>query len=200
MIEINIDSELKDLEKSLTRFYRKQIPFAASKAINDTLFGAREHMQDMATMNLHKPTPFTLRGFKVHRSKRDELAGVLYIDDIQAKYLKYQIEGGTRRPGKRKLGIPLRNMPRNKYGNVPGWRNKIEKLNNDPNVYFEEHNGISGLWRRYKRRPPKLLVVFKNEVDYKKRFDYYRHAKRYIDARLVGNLGRAIERAIKTAK
>ena len=41
-MRINIKADTKEINKSLTSFQKKQIPFATSKAINKTAFQNRE--------------------------------------------------------------------------------------------------------------------------------------------------------------
>ena len=44
-MRINIKADTKEINKSLTSFQKKQIPFATSKAINKTAFQTRRQLQ-----------------------------------------------------------------------------------------------------------------------------------------------------------
>lgn len=201
-MNININADLKALKKDLTRLQQKQIPFAAAGAINDTLYQLKGEEAWHAKKQLDRPTPFTLRGFKYTKANKKNLEGVFYIDDIQAKYLGYQIKGGVRRPKRKSVLVPTKIMRRNKYGNVPGWRTKFSTLKDREGYFSGEIKGVAGLWRVYrsKKRAPKLMIAYEERAVYKPRFDYYAVARKHINVAFRSNLNRTLTKALATAR
>lgn len=118
MASINVKSNIKEVSRGLSKFHRKQIPFATSQAINDTAFDVRKEHQKQLPNYIDRPTPFTKRGVKVKKSNKRDLVGVVYFDKIQAKYMKLQIKGGTRRPDNKVLLVPTAATKLNQYGNI----------------------------------------------------------------------------------
>ena len=112
MIEIDVSLDVKKVTKGLNDLQRKQIPFATKKAIDTTLFGLREEEQDIAILQLDRPTPWTLRGFRVQKATKQNLRGELYITADRWKYMKFQIKGGTRTPTGRAIPIPTARLRR----------------------------------------------------------------------------------------
>ena len=106
-VEFNIET-LEDLLKPIMR----QVPFVVSKAINDTLFGARKNQ--MMTMNKTLdggPTRWTKSSLLYQKATRSNLSGELYFSD-RAPYMKTVIQGGTITPTKKKLVAPVKGKVR----------------------------------------------------------------------------------------
>ena len=119
-MQINVKSNIKEITKFTTNVQKKQIPFATSVAINNTLFDLKKEMAKQMDKKLDRPTPFTKRGFFINKAKKNLLVGVLLMKDIVANYMQYQIEGGTRNTGKR-IPVPYQpNARLNKFGNIIG--------------------------------------------------------------------------------
>ena len=53
----NIKGDLKPLIRSLNNIQKKQIPFAVSRAINDTLFDIQKAQKVQMPKKLDNPTP-----------------------------------------------------------------------------------------------------------------------------------------------
>jgi len=69
----------------------------------------------------------------------------VFIKDIQAEYLKWVVDGGTRKP-KNKAHAPPANIPRSKYGNIS--REKVKKLLQQLDVFSGEVKSVSGIYQR----------------------------------------------------
>ena len=97
----------------------KQIPFAASKALNATAQKVADAMPAELERALDRPTPFTKRGVRILRyASKAKLETTVGFMAAQAKYMALQIEGGTRHPGKAGLKIPAA-IKLNEFGNIP---------------------------------------------------------------------------------
>lgn len=190
----NVKGDLKPITKSLSRVQKKQIPFAASKAINDTLKQVVKAEQAQMHKKLDRPTPFTVKAFKIKYAKKHTLYGEVSIKPIQYEYLKYQIEGGTK--VKKNIGVPTTNARLNRYGNIPSRRRGLVKGK-------KQFMTDTGVWQRYggkKNQRAKLVVAFVDQVTYKKRFPFYKIADGVAKARFQRNMIKALEYATRTAR
>jgi len=129
VIRFEVDtSELDKMQAWLTKL-QGQLPYATSRALNDT---ARAMAADLnrSTLNyFDRPTPFTQKGYAVTRwsSKADPTAE-LNLKPIQRRYLIPSIYGGVRpqRPSEQRIGAiynqawrPGVDAKLNRFGNVP---------------------------------------------------------------------------------
>lgn len=176
---------------------RRQIPFALSQAINDTVVEGRDESQKGMRRDLDRPTPWTQKGVLFKRSSKRNLQGAIYIAPNRWEYLQYQIEGGARRPAKRFIAIGL--GKRNKYGNIPGMRTKVAKLLAKPDHFQAEINGTVGVWRRMKRGL-RLVVAFRRRAQYSPKWQFFRRAEKHIEARFPIFFRRRLAKALETSR
>ena len=190
---MSIDSDIKAIAKKLNDIEKKQLPFATAKALTATVKGAQEAAKKGMVRKLDRPTPFTLRGVAVERATKQSQRARVFIKDIQAEYLDLQITGGTRLPRRRAILVPA-NVRLNKYGNMP--RNKISKLLDKPNVFSAE----GGIYQRYKRKQPKLLVSYADKVNYGVKYPFYKIVSGSVKRNIRQNFRDALREAMATAK
>jgi len=101
-MEISVKPDIKAATRRLTAVQRKQLPYATSRALNDTAFDGMHHARKMAKRLLHKPIGYTIRGIRYSKSNKRNLRSTVFINEwpdkgtAQAKYLKAQIVGGSR--------------------------------------------------------------------------------------------------------
>tara|TARA_R110000868_G_scaffold1684_1_gene13556 strand:- start:266 stop:853 length:588 start_codon:yes stop_codon:yes gene_type:complete len=195
-MRIDIKSNIKEVTKGMSSMQKKQIPFAAANAINTTLFELKKEMAKQTVKKLDNPTPFTQRGFLVDKAKKTKLFGLLFAKEEVAKYLHYQIEGGTRSSGK-KFAIPTSNAKLNRYGNIPNKKGGVIKGKKQKILKIK---GMTGVYETHKDRTLKLIVAFKNSATYKAKFPFYIIAKKFTEAKFDKNFAKALTRALKTAK
>ena len=186
----------------MTNLQKKQIPFASSQAINQTLFGLKKEMFKQTEKKLDRPTRATQNGFEIKKSNKQNLTGILKIKDFVSKYLHYQIEGGVRSTG-RKIPVPYKpNARLNKFGNIQ--RNAQGGVIKRPNKQFiAKINGVSGVYEKFGRggKQIKLIIGFEDSVVYdKKIFPFYKIANGYINNTYNRKLQKALTRAMKTAR
>tara|TARA_B100001741_G_C16398803_1_gene525979 strand:- start:44 stop:724 length:681 start_codon:yes stop_codon:yes gene_type:complete len=103
-ISLTIDQDLKGFDRFLNN-YRDQLPFATSKAINDTASnkqgGDIKTALNKGTISaFQRPVKFTQNAFKVKRStKRNLVAHIFAVDEVgkdRARYLRFGVKGGAR--------------------------------------------------------------------------------------------------------
>ena len=197
---ISVESNIKDVQKQLTRLERKQIPFAAAKALSDTAVDAQRAVKKQIPQKIDRPTRFTMNAIGVNRANKRTLFAEVFVKPIQAEYLKWQIDGGTRvAPGKG-TGVPTVNKKLNQYGNIPGRKGGLVK---GKNQFVATIGGVAGVWQRYggKRNPKvKLVVRFEKQVSYRPRLPFYRIVQSVVSNRFAVNFNRSIRLALSTMR
>tara|TARA_R110000803_G_scaffold50796_1_gene105327 strand:- start:139 stop:756 length:618 start_codon:yes stop_codon:yes gene_type:complete len=202
-VELNIET-LEDLLKPIMR----QVPFVVSKAINDTLFGARKNQ--MMTMNKTLdggPTRWTKSSLLYEKATRSNLSGELYFSE-RAPYMRTVVHGGTITPAKKKLVAPVRGKVKlTKQGNLT--KNKIQQLKAKRNHFVGLPGGSKdqskyGVYKKKGRGKNQKLerIVYINLSSRKQKatYDGPKFAKRYIENHLHVNLVRAAIKAVDTSR
>lgn len=174
---INVKAEIKAVQQSMSRLRKKDLPFAVSKGINDTMFQVKRKVnKDMDAVFRGGATPYTKQGLRYTKSNKENLTGVMYLDSAQYKYLKYQMDGGVRTQSNGFVPIPYRNrVSLTKFGNLR--RDQVDKLLNTKSNKLLTINGVRGIYKINKDRSkkPQLLVALQQKsVTYdKKKFKYF---------------------------
>jgi hypothetical protein len=198
-MQIKIKDNIKEFNKGLNKFQKKQMPFATAQAINNTLFGLKKEMAKQTVKKLDRPVPFTQRGFLVNKATKSNQVGVLYLRPEVEAYLKYQIDGGVRSQAT-KIPVPIvKNKRLNKYGNIAGKRTGLVKGTKE---FIATIKGVTGVWKQQRKgQAPILLIKFHDSVNYdKKPFDFYRIGKMYSKNTFDKQLDKALRKALKTAR
>lgn len=185
----------------------RQIPFALSRAINDTardvVLAQRAVMQE----HLDRPTPFTLRGAAVlGYASKARLEAVVGFRPIQAAYLRFQIEGGTRTPKARAILVPAEHARLNRYGNLP--KGYVARVLNGKKGFVASRNDPktrhlpAGIYQRGNKRGDvaKLLVAFEDKADYDPIYPFYETAAKTARAAIVDHFTRNLAQAVASAR
>ena len=195
-MQVSVKSNIKEITKFTTNVQKKQIPFATSVAINNTLFDLKKEMAKQMDKKLDRPTPCTKRGFFINKAKKNLLIGVLLMKDIVANYMQYQIEGGTRATGKQ-IPVPYKpNARLNKFGNIIGKRTGLIKKSTQ---FIGNINGTEGVYERTKQGL-KLIIGFERSVNYRPRFPFYVIAAKFSNAVFDKKFANAFDRALRSAR
>lgn len=188
--------DMQRLTKKLSNLEKQQLPFAASLALNQLAVLGQKAAQRGMKQHLDKPTPFTIRGVRVIRSSKRKLISAVFIQNIQAEYLKYQIHGGTRMPKGRAIVVPVQQRL-NQYGNLP--RGKIKNLLARQDVFTRSNRPDAGIFQRKRGGRLKMLISFKSQARYNKRFPYeqivIKEVKRYTEPAFRQAMAKAIATA-----
>ena len=219
--------ELKGVKEALRTFddvEKRELPFAMSKAINDTARLIRKAEVDTMQQIFHKPTRWVLNSLFMRPSTKQRLQALVYFKDQAVGYMLPHVQGGTR-PQKRSekllktYWVPGRAARLNAYGNIsPGqvvqilsathkaydpysWTTaRSRKKNPKPRDYFivrhQRGRLFPGVWERHgKTKSPRPIIRFIGTPQYKRRFHFYEIAQKVADA----NLGRLFKEAMSYA-
>jgi hypothetical protein len=187
----------------------KQLPFAISKALNDTAFDAKTSLSGATRQYFDKPTTFTQKGFGVEKSTKRELEVVVGTEVKRARYLRTQITGGLRgiKPFEGRIGegrlVPGAGARLNASGNVSlaAIRKITAGLGTD---YFVAKPGNKqgigpGIYQR-KGRTIKPMLVMVERANYSPRFPMLDVVSKVYERRYGMYFKSALERALATAR
>ncbi len=97
---------------------QKQVQYATAVALTRTAAVLKRELPAELDRVFDRPTPFTKRGIYLKAARKDDLTAEVGFMDVQARYLRLQVEGGTRQPGPRGIKLPG-NVELNAFGNIP---------------------------------------------------------------------------------
>jgi len=195
-IAVNVRSNLKQLTKDLDDIAQKQIPFAMALTLTKTVQSAQRSEKIAMDRQLDRPTPFTKRGVAIHKATKTNWQARVFIKDIQAAYLQWVVDGGTRKPKKKSHVLPVA-IKRNKYGSIP--RGKVQKLLQRADVFSGVVKGVAGIYQRT-RRGIQLLLAFESVAKYKPQYQFYEVAEKRVKQVVVRNFNLAMSRALRCAR
>ena len=220
-MDINITSNVKSLQRGLSKIEKKQIPFAIAKTLQSLAFEGMTESKRQAKRVLDRPTPYTLKGFmyKPKKAKKKNLESMVYIADAanSRKYMKYAIEGGVAsKPGK-SLPHPTANTRLNKYGNIN--RNLVKKAISGSEYVTSKKTGkrykkyfigtpkgssgddSSGIWERYGRNNKiKMVVKWRKSRKYQAKLPFYDITRKIVARRTSAIFNEEFTKAMRTAR
>jgi len=209
MTQIRLRTNVKEVTKGLTKLQRKQIPFATSRALNQTGVLAFKGLRKEARQTFDGgAAPGTLTALKprgrgvsrniIYSTKKD-LRTILFLPDWAAKYLQYQIKGGIRITKGAGTGVPTKNKPLNEFGNIKGRKTGLVK---GKKQFVATLQGINGVWEKYGRQGKniRLLIAFEKNPNYVKKFKYYETITRMAQVHFKRKLKISIGQALRDAK
>lgn len=217
MISISFETDIAKAARKLKDIHAKQIPFAASRALNELAFDTREYLKKkMDTAYEGGAVRFTKNAIYSSKTTKRELMTRVYVGGngsadhqrrIQyvistldgGKVVPYRQSGKPFAPNKSKIRVTTvgHNMP---FGFV--------KRNLNKPGYFIHKAGDKGkmppgLYQRVgkgKRMKIKLLVAFYDQQTNKPSFKGRELAKAFAERHFNKVMGKAIAYAIATAK
>ena len=219
-MEISVKTDIKKATRRLNSIQRKQIPFAVAGALTDTAFDSRKAVQVQLPKKLKNPVKWTINGVLVEKANKKHGAhmrsSVYFADGSKkagnrAKYMKYQVEGGTRHPARRAVLVPV-NATLNKFGNMPN--GYIKKIMARPDTFSGTIKGVSCIWQRghiskrgkwsnrNKSRGSniRLLVRYEDKVSYRPRFPFQKIVAGVARNKFGRNFNRRLAAALRTAR
>ena len=147
-MQISVTSNVDAVHRRMSDLQRRQLPFATSLALTQTVRDAKGVMDRKLDVVIDRPTPFTQRGIAIKAARKTLLTASVFFKEMQARYLALQETGGVRYPKRRALVIPSETQA-NKYGNLP--RGRVKRLLARKDVFSGTVKGLPGLWQRMRR-------------------------------------------------
>jgi hypothetical protein len=179
---ISVKSNVKDVERYLSKTQKRYLPRAIEFSLNETVFLTRKKMLNDMGKYIDRPTPYTKKGLqylKADARKANLTSWIGFVSPsfgkkpkggamiLPSEYMKLLTYGGTRQPRKSKIGVPTEHLKLNKYGNIG--KGKIKTILNKPKTFQATIKGNPGIWERYgsKRNPKiRMLIGWESKTDY----------------------------------
>lgn len=207
MFDINVRVDAKAIERSLSDFAYKQMPFATAQALTSLAKIVKGGEQEAMKSVFDRPTPFTVNSVGVIPARKDSLQALVFVKDIAAAYLKPYEEGGTNKLNSRALLRPA-NAPLNQYGNLA--KTKLAQLKAKGNVFVGKVRGkggqeINGVWQRIPARggkpaSVKLLIKFEDAHPVTQHLDYRSRAEQLVRSNFNREMGKALAKAVASSR
>lgn len=202
-IGIDISSNMRQFQKSLNSFERKQLPFAMMRTINDTLFSVRKQI-----VTKTYPRAFSVRdkrfasnAFRVEKASKRKLEGRVY-DRLDRANLYLHATGGIKRAKTGSLAIPSRYVKDRRTGR--GIRKTLlpREVLSTPKGHKAKGRGGNLIFQEYgpKGSKRRLLYTLKPAAKIDKRFMFYEDAKRTADRKFNRQFKVNFRKALKTAR
>lgn len=190
---LKLTSNAKEIERRLNGFAHKIVPPAVAQGLNRTLDAIEQHELNAMERYLDRPTPFTMNALGKRKANAKHWDATLFVKDIQARYLRYAIKGGTLQTTIAPVKIRL-----NRFGNIVGKRGGLEAIAAKGNKRFVgEVNGVYGVWERFGRGGSRLrlLVRVATNTERRKRWPFYEIGERVAEQRMARDISEAIRAA-----
>jgi hypothetical protein len=220
---ISIASNIKQIQKSLSDLAYKQMPFATATALTSLAKLIKEEEVKNMAATFKNPSPFTLRSIRSTAARKDNPVATVFVMDKAAEYLEPYEVGGVHKLNSRALLNP-KDIALNQYGQLR--RGTLATLKARSDIFIgpvkTKRGTVNGVWQREaataaitnKRTGKtriskrgvnqsgklKLLVRFGDALPVTQRLGYQARAKQVVDANFNREMGRAIAKAIATAK
>ena len=83
-MQINVKVDIDNATRFLNVVKKDQIPFAASKTLNDLAYNLSQRVLPQKTQETFEggATPFTQKGFRYKRSSKRDLIATVFVDQI----------------------------------------------------------------------------------------------------------------------
>ncbi len=156
-MRIEVKDNIKEVTKGMSSIQKKQIPFAAMLALNDTAFALHKTYKAQTKQKFDDPTSFTQKGFRVQKARKTHLEAIVFVTKNREDYMELQVDGGTRHPKNTAIIVPSsknsNDLAKYQSGNLT--KGAVNKIKGQRDKYFfgkpKGNQGGEGIWERYGR-------------------------------------------------
>ena len=208
VVSLSIRDNIAQVQKRLTAIERRQIPFAASQAINDTVKDIRKRIVEVTA-----PRAFTLRNrrfissqLRMEFATKRRLVGAVF-DAKGRGQLELHARGGIKRPRGRHLAIPTEDVKakRTGSGRIPKRltpRTVLNKAGRRRAFVVTFRSGQEAIVRRIGkgRQPLEVLHLLERRARIPRSFRFFEDAKKVTKARFKRHFERRLRQALRTAR
>jgi hypothetical protein len=212
VIEISVQSNIKEVSSRLDSFQRQQLPYATSRALTRTVFQLRTDVPESMRKDMAAPVRYTVGAARYKGATKANLRASVYIDKGRLKYLQHPESGIDREP--KTFGyvmIPVGLERLNGSGRVLSSRlartYRATLLSKED--YFEATiRNTTGIWQRVGAIGPKggrprnirLAVLYLPRTEYQKTWDFYSPLAKRAGSVFSYELKQSVALALATAK
>lgn len=220
---ISVNEDLKRLQKELV-LSNKQLKFVGINALNSVVMKARKLEVTALKKHIDRPVKYTVSGIRYRRWDNEKDSVEVYIDDDVWDYLKYQVEGGTRKGGSwgtERLIVPAFGQHKDRYGNLNSkklqtvisrtrsglainsisakeyaWKQNKRLFYGRPRGEDFDHPKYLGYYERINPEELEMLYGVRKAIRYEKRYPFGKATRRYAELAFVKHF----ERSFRWAK
>lgn len=197
-ITIDVTSDIKFHRARLSRQFKRQIPYAANLALNDTAFGLQRRINSSTHQQIDRPNRFTQKAAVVSKSTKVTLRAAISVKNKQWDYLKYIVDGS-----KEKNVDDPKIAKTNVYGNLS--KGYIRRNLAKPRFFYGRLKGrpawTAGLYRRTNKNTSlELHVAFEPVINHSKVWRYRSVVNLYVRRNFNKNMRKSIAKALATAR
>ena len=210
-IQITVDTSGINKAQAWLAQIRGQMPYAASRALNDAAKRVAQDLNKSTNQYFDKPTRFTQNAYRVSmRSNKANLVAEVRPKPIQERYLLPSIRGGIRpqRPSELRLGSiaeayrPGRDAKLNASGNISKAA-AVKALKGGGDLFtLKDRKGRlrPGVFQRLKGKGIRSVLSFNDLPNIPRRWPIDRIARGSLNASWVGLINRYLAEALRTAR
>mgnify|MGYP000033997046 CR=1 FL=1 len=200
-MEIRVDSNIREFTQWLDHVQRDQVPYAASRAINDVAVDA----QDSVVKNLQSVFKNLKRwwlkqqptGIKVKFSNKKNLHSRVFTD---VYFAQRQKDGGIKKTKSGKnLAVPLPAVPR-KYRTSSGAKRMMRERSNVFKTTTKSGHEIIARRKGKKRYPLQVLWILTPTAYVPRRWHIYEVIEKVVKRRFSVHFKKRLDQALATAK
>jgi hypothetical protein len=195
VFEVSFDAAL--FRREANQKIKRQIPFAFSLALNETIEDIREELIDDLPESFTIRSDWTKKGIRTKRSTKKNLVAVVGSKD---SYMAEQVSGGTRQ---KKQAVPIQarpretsKTPRSKWPKALIARKGgfIADFGSGPAVYVPSRH------RDPRQRRLRLMYRLVDEIKIPKRWPLETIFRRVVGRDWAKNVTRALKRALRSRR
>ena len=209
-IRINIESNIKQVNKKLGMFQKKHLPKIVADSINVVAVKSANAMRSQFAKGFDKPVSKTVKSPMVFPAKPKDLSALVFIKDKggfgkkPAEYLNPFLSGEPKKPQKTNVIIPTKNTKTNQYGNITA-SNRNKYFTNNDKYFVGVPKGFPsagyGVWERYGRNATgssagakiRMMVNLSKQQNFRKRFDFFKT----VNGVVKGNMNKVLNKQMK---
>lgn len=138
MVQVTIKTDLSQTIRLLEHRYRRQLPFATSKALNETAKIVQREVVSELQKRFDRPTPYVLKSIFIKYSKKNSLRAEVFLRERMAgnnssslaEILEHQFKGGPRIRTRLEKALSRAGLIANNEYVAPGAGAKLDRYGN----------------------------------------------------------------------
>lgn len=204
MLGLSVKGDVAKHTRWMTRFQKKQIPFATSVALNDTAFNVRDRTvkrvwpRAVAVRNRR----FMSAALRVEKANKRKLTARVY-DRLGRASLSKHVDGGRKTARSGRVAVPTTEVKRTSSGRVRRSQQPGKVLTGGKGFKTKLRSGSTVIMQRVggkRSRRVKVLYTLHPSTRIKARFPFYREAIRQTRRTFPVHFRKALRRAMRTAR
>lgn len=201
MAQGEIEVNIPEVVFGLNAIAQKQIPFALSVAINETLAEAQKAVRQELPRRFTIRNKWVAKGIVIQRSTKQKAVGSIGSRD---EFMALQEFGGQKRARGGRIAIPTRALKSRTRAGIVRKRLRPRQILKRKKVFVgETRKGTGAIFERKGTASASRLIplyFFIESARVRRRFGFERTVEKTVARRWEKNFGKALAKAIATAK